>query len=173
VVRREVRYGVGSPGFRTRQITWVTTLLDPENYPVTDLAELYRQRWQIEVCQTQPINMTWCPLRRASWTINDLRGALTREPVGDLPVLPGDDDFPDQARHDGLAFFKRKPVQIGPQPPPQGFGVINDLLPMPRPVLRPSEWLTFRLDLLERGRQYQPSTLSFTQANHLRLIGVQ
>jgi Transposase DDE domain len=45
---REVRYGIGTPGFRTRPITLVTTLLDPESYPVTDLAELYRQRWQIE-----------------------------------------------------------------------------------------------------------------------------
>jgi Transposase DDE domain len=47
-VLREVRYGIGTPGFRTRQITLVTTLLDPETYPVTDLAELYRQRWRIE-----------------------------------------------------------------------------------------------------------------------------
>jgi Transposase DDE domain len=48
LVLREVRYPTGTPGFRTRQITLVTTLLDPERYPVTDLAELYRQRWQIE-----------------------------------------------------------------------------------------------------------------------------
>jgi Transposase DDE domain len=47
-VLREVRYPIGMPGFRTRQITLVTTLLDAESYPVTDLAELYRQRWQIE-----------------------------------------------------------------------------------------------------------------------------
>jgi Transposase DDE domain len=43
-----VRYHLDTPGFRTRQITLVTTLLDPERYPVTDLAELYGQRWQIE-----------------------------------------------------------------------------------------------------------------------------
>jgi Transposase DDE domain len=48
LVLREVRYGIGTPGFRTRQITLVTTLLDPETYAVTDLAELYRQRWRIE-----------------------------------------------------------------------------------------------------------------------------
>jgi hypothetical protein len=48
IVLREVRYQVGTPGFRTRQVTLVTTLLDPESYPVTDLAELYRQRWQID-----------------------------------------------------------------------------------------------------------------------------
>jgi DDE family transposase len=48
LVLREVRYVIGTPGFRTHQITLVTTLLDPESHPVTDLAELYRQRWQIE-----------------------------------------------------------------------------------------------------------------------------
>jgi hypothetical protein len=45
---REVRYHIGRPGFRTRQITLVTTLLDAELYRVADLAELYRQRWQVE-----------------------------------------------------------------------------------------------------------------------------
>jgi hypothetical protein len=48
LVLREVRYHIGTPGFRTRQITLVTTLLDAEIYRVADLAELYRQRWQVE-----------------------------------------------------------------------------------------------------------------------------
>jgi hypothetical protein len=48
LVLRELRYGVYTPGFRTRPITWVTTLLDPESYPVADRAEWYRQRWPIE-----------------------------------------------------------------------------------------------------------------------------
>ena len=43
-----MRYDIGTPGFRTRQITLVTTLLDAELYRVADLAELYRQRWQVE-----------------------------------------------------------------------------------------------------------------------------
>jgi hypothetical protein len=47
-VLREVRDHIGTPGFRTRQITLVTTLLDAESYRVADLAELYRQRWQVE-----------------------------------------------------------------------------------------------------------------------------
>jgi hypothetical protein len=50
---REVRYHIDRPGFRTRQITLVTTLLDPERYPVTDLAELYRQRWAVETSLAQ------------------------------------------------------------------------------------------------------------------------
>jgi IS4 transposase len=52
-VRREVRYRIGTPGFRTREITRVTTLLDAEAYGVSDLAELYRQRWRVETSLAQ------------------------------------------------------------------------------------------------------------------------
>ena len=45
---RELRYQVAVPGFRTKEITLVTTLLDPDRYPATALAELYQQRWEIE-----------------------------------------------------------------------------------------------------------------------------
>ena len=48
LVLREVHYRIGTPGFRTRQITLVTTLLDAQLYRVADLADLYRQRWQVE-----------------------------------------------------------------------------------------------------------------------------
>ena len=51
LVLREVRYRVGTPGFRTRQITLVTTLLDAERLPCCRPAELYRQRWQVEISQ--------------------------------------------------------------------------------------------------------------------------
>ena len=37
------------PGFRTRQLTVVTTLLDPEIYPAHELAHLYFRRWSVEV----------------------------------------------------------------------------------------------------------------------------
>jgi Transposase DDE domain len=46
---RALRYPVGQPGFRVREVTLVTTLLDPELYPLEALAELYRQRWQAEL----------------------------------------------------------------------------------------------------------------------------
>jgi uncharacterized membrane protein YbhN (UPF0104 family) len=46
--KRELRYTIGRPGFRTRQITLVTTLLDAESSRVADLAEWSRQRWQVE-----------------------------------------------------------------------------------------------------------------------------
>jgi putative transposase len=46
---REVRVRVEQKGFRTRELIVVTTLLDPEQYPATALAMLYRQRWQAEL----------------------------------------------------------------------------------------------------------------------------
>jgi hypothetical protein len=45
---RELRYRVEARGCRTREVTLVTTLLDPHQYPAQDLADLYGQRWQIE-----------------------------------------------------------------------------------------------------------------------------
>jgi hypothetical protein len=45
---RELRYQVLQRGCRTKQVTLVTTLLDPDQYPALELAELYGQRWQIE-----------------------------------------------------------------------------------------------------------------------------
>jgi hypothetical protein len=53
LVLREVRYRLGTPGFRTREITLVTTLLDAETYSVSALAGLYRQRWQVETALLQ------------------------------------------------------------------------------------------------------------------------
>ena len=45
---RELRYRVGTPGFRTREITLATTLTDAAAYPAADLAGLYFRRWQVE-----------------------------------------------------------------------------------------------------------------------------
>jgi len=46
---RELQYRVETPGYRTRKIQLATTLLDVEQYPAEELAELYRCRWQVEV----------------------------------------------------------------------------------------------------------------------------
>jgi DDE family transposase len=48
LVVRELRYQVPR-GCRTREVTLVTTLLDPELYPAKELAALYGQRWGIEI----------------------------------------------------------------------------------------------------------------------------
>ena len=46
---RELRFAITLPGSRTKEVTLVTTLLDPTRYPAEELAQLYFQRWQVEV----------------------------------------------------------------------------------------------------------------------------
>jgi hypothetical protein len=48
IVVRELRYAIDQKGFRPKQITLVTTLLDAELYSLSTLADLFRQRWEIE-----------------------------------------------------------------------------------------------------------------------------
>jgi hypothetical protein len=45
---RELRYHLRARGQRTRVVTVVTTLLDPDLYPAGKVAELYGLRWQVE-----------------------------------------------------------------------------------------------------------------------------
>jgi hypothetical protein len=47
-VVRELRYTIREPGRRTRVVTLVTTLLDPERYAAAELARLYGLRWRVE-----------------------------------------------------------------------------------------------------------------------------
>jgi IS4 transposase len=46
---REARFRVGQPGFRTRSVVVVTTLLDPFQASKEELASLYRARWNNEL----------------------------------------------------------------------------------------------------------------------------
>ena len=46
---RLIRFPVSIPGFRTREIVLVTTLLDPVAYPAADLSRLYLRRWRVEL----------------------------------------------------------------------------------------------------------------------------
>lgn len=48
IVVRELRYTIHEKGFRPKEITLVTTLLDSERYSLSRLADLFRQRWEIE-----------------------------------------------------------------------------------------------------------------------------
>ena len=45
---RELRYQVQKKGFRVKQVTLVTTLLDDQVYSLPQLADLFRRRWEIE-----------------------------------------------------------------------------------------------------------------------------
>jgi Transposase DDE domain len=49
VAVRELRYRVEVPGYRTAEVTLVTTLLESAAYPAPELAGLYLRRWQVEV----------------------------------------------------------------------------------------------------------------------------
>ena len=46
---RVLRLHLRRAGYRTRSVTLVTTLVDPELYSARELAELYARRWQIEL----------------------------------------------------------------------------------------------------------------------------
>ena len=46
---RLIRLQVAVPGFRTKEVVLVTTLLDPERYPAQEIRKLYGERWQIEL----------------------------------------------------------------------------------------------------------------------------
>jgi IS4 transposase len=74
---RETRVQVEQPGFRTRTIVVVTTLLDAEEVTASDLAELYRARWNAELDlrslkQTMQMDILRCKtpelVRKEIWT---------------------------------------------------------------------------------------------------------
>jgi hypothetical protein len=48
VVVRELRVRIRQPGRRVREVTLVTTLLDPQRYSARALAKLYERRWAAE-----------------------------------------------------------------------------------------------------------------------------
>jgi hypothetical protein len=47
---RVVRAQVSCRGFRVRQVTVVTTLLDPALYPAKEVLQAYLRRWRLEMC---------------------------------------------------------------------------------------------------------------------------
>jgi hypothetical protein len=47
---RVVRGRCHQKGFRVRQVTLVTTLVDPQRYPARELLQAYLRRWRLEMC---------------------------------------------------------------------------------------------------------------------------
>ena len=47
---RAVKGSLFRKGFRVRQVTVVTTLLNPELYPAREILEAYLRRWRLEMC---------------------------------------------------------------------------------------------------------------------------
>lgn len=46
---RMIRIQCAARGFRTQRLVLTTTLLDPEKYPTAEIAQLYLQRWNVEL----------------------------------------------------------------------------------------------------------------------------
>jgi putative transposase len=46
---RVIKITVPTRGFRVKQLWVITTLLEPEQYPASEIADLYRRRWQAEL----------------------------------------------------------------------------------------------------------------------------
>lgn len=49
MVVREIKWRIRERHRRVREVTLVTTLLDPDLYPPEEIARLYERRWQVEV----------------------------------------------------------------------------------------------------------------------------
>ena len=74
---RECRLRIDRPGFRIKTLIIATTLLDSEKYTKSDLAELYRTRWSVELDlrslkQTLQMDVLRCKtpelVRKEIWT---------------------------------------------------------------------------------------------------------
>jgi len=47
---RQLRHGIDEKGCRTRELILVSTLLDAQAHPKSELAALYARRWRVELC---------------------------------------------------------------------------------------------------------------------------
>jgi hypothetical protein len=47
---RAIKGSVYQKGFRVRQLTLITTLLDPQDYPAQQILKAYLRRWRLEMC---------------------------------------------------------------------------------------------------------------------------
>ena len=74
---REIRVSVETPGCRSRSLVIATTMTDDKAYPKKDLADLYHQRWHVEldirnIKQTLKMDVLSCKspemVRKEIWT---------------------------------------------------------------------------------------------------------
>ncbi len=49
LVVREIHYYICIPGYRTKQVTLITTLLDEKVYPIIEFLKVYEMRWEAEL----------------------------------------------------------------------------------------------------------------------------
>src|SRR5262245_9995298 len=70
-------------------------------------------KWHLEMCQTQPIKMSGCPLSLLRQMPSHLRGGVKRKHEMNVHLVSRDDHFADQASVNGLPFSKRELFQLG------------------------------------------------------------
>lgn len=80
---RELRVRVEQPGFRVHELVLATTLLDAAGYTKEEVAQLFLQRWNIEVCQADDIPR--CGLYPSARSAHSERGGA----AATGPVVPG------------------------------------------------------------------------------------
>lgn len=101
ITMRELRVSVTRPGFRTRSLVIVTTLLDAETFTNKAIAERYRARWQAEldlrsIKQTMNMDVLRCKspemVRQELWAhllvYNFLRAAMAQAARHHGQLLP-------------------------------------------------------------------------------------
>ena len=125
------------------------------------------------LCQTQAVQLTWCPLRAMRCTGAALRSLSTREHGVDIHLLSSHDHCADEALDHRLTLFERELIPICPQEVPKGLRLVHDLVPRPRRLVRLCERLEFLGDLWPCGRHVPPATLSCVQAAALALRGIE
>jgi hypothetical protein len=108
----------------------ISVLTSRHDLSALSIVLLYKERWSIEICQTQPVKMTWSPLRLLRLAIDSLSGRIKRENEVDVNLFSGDDDSLDQALRHSLALFKRESFEIVAEQFPKRLGVVNDLAPV-------------------------------------------
>jgi hypothetical protein len=137
LVVRELRYRIMRPGYRTREVTLVTSLTDPVQYPAEELAQLYADRWQVEtnlrhLKQTLKMDVLRCKtvagvhkeLRMIALVYNLVRLVMLRS--AELQSVPVDRiSFIDALRWlteagagptlDHLALVPRRPGRVEPR----------------------------------------------------------
>ena len=94
---REIRFHVDRPGYRSTEILVATTLLDVEQYSKDELADLYHQRWHVEldiraIKQTLKMDYLVCKtpemVRLELW-VHLLGYNLVRKVMADAALLKG------------------------------------------------------------------------------------
>jgi hypothetical protein len=94
---RELRFQVERPGYRTKEIVVATTLCDAQQYPKDDIADLYHQRWHVEldiraIKQTLKMDHLSCKtpemVRRELW-VHLLGYNLVRKVMAEAACLKG------------------------------------------------------------------------------------